>query len=966
MDWILVEEVDDDGARLSALRLADGVRRLLYESDYDLPLRPSLHPEGRRVAVDAVARNVLRGEYRARVGLVNLEKPGVGWLRESLDPKWRIGGAVFDDTGGRLALEGAYDGAPLPDIYVYSLAFSGNSVREEVIAGVGNRKQLGCVRPHFLPGGEQLVYLANNRPDGAWEVCLLDLTQSGDSAFGLEGRAPSVLSLALSDGAQAVPEAGLAYSASTRRVVFVGRARGGTRQRVRTVPLAGGACAEVGKSHLRIEDVAVSPEGDRVAWSADGQIWLADVDGGACRSVVQGASDASHRGLAFDAQGGRLLFVTNDPEGARLRAVRLTDRVVETLRDLGDVTVVGVQAVPDDAPMAQRLEALPAAGQSADVGADDAGATVVQRRPPVDDGGPATLVERVEEAPDPEEEEDASADDAAAGADEAAAPAAEAQPADSTAAVELAADAEQAADDEAAGDEAAAAAGSPSVAAADDAAAPEAAQAAPDDAAMADQAAGSAASAPESRAGGGPMTRRGSTTRPRPWGPRPKPRRRQTTTRRRRTRQQGPRPATRPPRRRVTRRRPRSPGARGRGQPGDPAPKPAPGPKASPVRPVAAFAAPTPSTDFVAWMRGLPAHPDPGAELSRLTGLRGDVRVRDAAQLHLSRQLRRLADDPERVTDAVFAISAVALLRMNRGRALLVELCGRARERLDLSGGLPEAEEHFALAALRYVDGRTSAFDPMDVYAEYEAMFTQATEALDRSGEAAAQAVMESFGSLYREQLVQVLDDASPEDEATRARLREAAEDASAAASFEQVDPEAVEWARRRARAEEDAARAASDAARAEAEARAQIEAQARARAEADAKARADAERARLERERDAPGAGAGRGRRAAHRRARGQGRGRAGRGRAAHRRGRGRRGRGRRRGAAAARSGPRGRRRGAAGEPRAPAEPGPAGEPGPPVEPGPQAAQPPAEPSPCSGARPRRRAWRPPPRART
>ncbi|HIF22512.1 MAG TPA: hypothetical protein EYQ27_11555, partial [Gemmatimonadetes bacterium] len=140
--------------------------------------------------------------------------------RQSLDPKWRIGGAVFDDTGGRLALEGAHGGAPLTDIYVLSITLSGNSVREKIIAGAGNRKHLGCVGPHFLPGGEQLLYFHNTRPDGAWELGLLDLTCSGDSAFSLEGRAPSVLALSLTDGAAAIPEAGIEYCEALGQAFF--------------------------------------------------------------------------------------------------------------------------------------------------------------------------------------------------------------------------------------------------------------------------------------------------------------------------------------------------------------------------------------------------------------------------------------------------------------------------------------------------------------------------------------------------------------------------------------------------------------------------------------------------------------------------------------------------------------------------------------------------------------------------
>ena len=66
MDWIVLEELDGAGARLTALRLADGARRLLYEAPQDAPLRAALHPEMRRAAVDVQTRSTVHGAERAR------------------------------------------------------------------------------------------------------------------------------------------------------------------------------------------------------------------------------------------------------------------------------------------------------------------------------------------------------------------------------------------------------------------------------------------------------------------------------------------------------------------------------------------------------------------------------------------------------------------------------------------------------------------------------------------------------------------------------------------------------------------------------------------------------------------------------------------------------------------------------------------------------------------------------------
>ena len=78
MEWIVIEGVDDAGARLTALRLSDGATRLLFATEQPAPLHASLHPQVTRVAIDAVSRGAAGGRSRSRVGIVNLERPGVG------------------------------------------------------------------------------------------------------------------------------------------------------------------------------------------------------------------------------------------------------------------------------------------------------------------------------------------------------------------------------------------------------------------------------------------------------------------------------------------------------------------------------------------------------------------------------------------------------------------------------------------------------------------------------------------------------------------------------------------------------------------------------------------------------------------------------------------------------------------------------------------------------------------------
>jgi hypothetical protein len=399
VEWVVLEQVDDAGAQLVALRLADGERRVLYATEQQSPLRASVHPEALRVAVDVQSRGKVRGRPRTRIGLVNLERRGVGWLKQSLDPKWRIARAVFDDTGKRLVLEGAYDGVPISDIYVLELTLSGNSVRDQLLAGAGNPAKLGCARPIFVDGGKQVLYLRNTRPEGAWELSMIELERPGDSATLLEGRAPSVLALTLTDGADAVPDVPLVYCGAITQVFWAGFTRGGSRQQLRTARLGVRPHTDLGRSHQRIEEVAVSSGGELVACSADARVWLTDTETGATVPLLDGVLGASHRGLVFDEVAKRLIFCTSDSDGARMRAVDLVTRSVTTLCGLGDVTVLGLTALAPTAEISARIEAYESVVDELAVAPD---ATTIQRIRPSSDEPLAASIEALGESSDAE------------------------------------------------------------------------------------------------------------------------------------------------------------------------------------------------------------------------------------------------------------------------------------------------------------------------------------------------------------------------------------------------------------------------------------------------------------------------------------------------------------------------------------------------------------------------------------
>ena len=704
MEWVALEEVAAGSARLVALKLATGERRGLYHSNHAFPLRASLHPRGIRIAVDAVSKSPLRGDVRARVGVVNLESGGIGWLRQSLDPKWRIGGAVFDDSGARLALEGAYGGAPLPDLYVYQVGFHGNSIRDKIVAGAGSKDRLGIRRPLFLPGGEQVVFLRNTRADGAWEVCLLDLTHTGDSAVSLEGRAPSALTLTLTDGAQAQPENGLCYCEPLRRVFFVGRTRPRGRQQIRWAALDGGGWQALSQEFLRVEDMCVAPGGELIAFAADGQLWLADVETGASVPLIGGDASSTHRGLTFDLDAGQLLFCTTDESGGYVRRLHLESRLIEDMYDLGhNVTVIGMTALPTT-PL---LEKLPVEDDAA---AWKPGASAPGKYPWATEIS-STSPSMVTEVQDTRAESTTGTDvhDLAPDHTDDSATDATDVTADNT--VEDLAGADSA-DGSGSGDTART------------------------------QVTDAPVGEPRPLAVPGRVAAHSIGTTPAPFE----------------TRVDETEPHFAPiPEAVLTSTPPQSDPAGSWSSPSESTDSGAIGADSEAVW---RASIPPRASDFGVWMSRLGEDIDPAMPLRSLERMRGDPMLSDIAAQWLDAQIARTEAEPEAVTDLVFAIGASAHLGNQRAAPSLEHLCRRMRDRLAEADALPEVEEHFALAALRHIRGIASEFRFAEVYDHYETILAQTANALHRGGDAAAQELMQSFAGLYRAMLSETVPEA--------------------------------------------------------------------------------------------------------------------------------------------------------------------------------------------------------------
>lgn len=830
MDWIVLEELDATSARLTALRLGDGSRRILFDSAQDAPLRASLHLDLRRAAVDVHTKSALHGAERARVALVNLEQVGKSWLRRSLDPRWRLSGLVFGPGGHRFAVEGNVGGAPSTDIYAFDLSLTAAAATEKLLGGVAHPQGLGCVRPAWLPDGDRFVYLQAG--GNGWRLMLADLDRVGPADTTPGDRAPGIFTTALHPDVDLVPAAGLVPSPDGATVYGV--ARVGEQHQLVGLPLDGGAPFGVGGVHAAIARPAVGPDGQTLAFAADGRVWLSQ--GGRAPQVMAGESgDETHTGVCLSQDGEGLYFVTRAPHGVTLDVCDLVAGVPYPVAQLGAAQVVELHPVPERPALGVRLAERPEVVNDAPAFIE--GATSITRLPksardtraalldgavdddtminageadasPLDDDAPdSTVAGDLDETPDgtlagdeledDDEPEDATVDataealgvdvDGALGATAMHAPLAPPPGFEAT----LMHDAL----DDADGNQTAVHAIEPAPRAPTPKAHRAAAPLAPPPLAPAPLAPPPLAPAPLAPA--------------RPVQPAP-----------------APRTVVEPP---VV------PGQR------DPSPAPAaPPPSPRPAMPAVPAAPPPapeleesvlevsmssltdldpddPPEDFKAWMDRLPRAEDPGGQLAELERHIGDARLAVAAVSHLERALEAAHLEGEEATlPLIFAISAVAHLRIDAARPQLRALCRRALDRLEMQRAIPEAEEHFALAALRAIGDRAVPYAAMVVYENYQTILTKIAEAMAENGDIADR-TRTFYLERFRQQLTEALSPTAAEevDTAAREALELAAQqqlqrdlEAARRAAVEQRMAEQQAAAERQARA--DAARIAA------------------------------------------------------------------------------------------------------------------------------------------------------------
>ncbi|QYJ04628.1 hypothetical protein KUV85_02815 [Nocardioides panacisoli] len=96
----------------------------------------------------------------------------------------------------------------------------------------------------------------------------------------------------------------LSWSPDGRHLLWVDG--GEARSRIIIAAIDGSTVVELGDRSRTDSDPAWSPSGDRVVWQSEGDLWVADVDGGDARAVIQG--DANDLGPTWSPDGSRIAW----------------------------------------------------------------------------------------------------------------------------------------------------------------------------------------------------------------------------------------------------------------------------------------------------------------------------------------------------------------------------------------------------------------------------------------------------------------------------------------------------------------------------------------------------------------------------------------------------------------------------------------------------------------------------------
>ncbi|MEE2757327.1 MAG: hypothetical protein VYA30_11725 [Myxococcota bacterium] len=175
-----------------------------------------------------------------------------------------------------------------------------------------------------------------------------------------------------------------------------------------------------------------------------------------------------------------------------------------------------------------------------------------------------------------------------------------------------------------------------------------------------------------------------------------------------------------------------------------------------------------PDVDFELWLDSIASSPNSLDALAELNPFVKDAVVGSLATEYFHQKIHIFESGKQDGNALILAISAIGLLKSSAARGPLLELCEQAYRRIKSSGGLPEAHEHFAMAAVRALSSKRGRFSAPAVFNEYDSVISQTEKILAHEGEKRARRFIGAVSKKYRFALAKLIgkpDSEAPKDQ---------------------------------------------------------------------------------------------------------------------------------------------------------------------------------------------------------
>lgn len=217
---------------------------------------------------------------------------------------------VFSPHGDRIVCEFALRHPYNPDLRVFELFELGDRLTGSGIVSIINPLHIGNHSPLFTPDGKRIIYFSNFAYEDQLEVCLYDPAIAHSELLGEVGWKITENA----DGVWRRPRA-IAFQPQWEQIFFI---QGHMRDRERIClfllsNLPPGAEVKffdsVGGEHNRIGALEMSIDGLRLAYDADGAIYIVESDGSKLRRISK--EGVGCRCPRFAEDGARIAFVAD-------------------------------------------------------------------------------------------------------------------------------------------------------------------------------------------------------------------------------------------------------------------------------------------------------------------------------------------------------------------------------------------------------------------------------------------------------------------------------------------------------------------------------------------------------------------------------------------------------------------------------------------------------------------------------